>query len=143
MNKYNNLLDKFQARYKSLKGLDGEINAAKAKQAKRAYLDLKSCIGSESTQSSKEHMGSVTPEAKAVAVAKEVVDRVMGEVKQNKEISELKVENERLKSEIERIIKKLDFYRENFIKKDWANMIGCSIVSLTIGSFITFLLTLD
>ena len=44
MSKYEKLLAKFEARYKSLEQLSGFENKVRAKQAKRAYLDLKKVI---------------------------------------------------------------------------------------------------
>jgi len=47
MSKYEKLLVKFEARYKSLKQLSGFGNKIRSRQAKRAYLDLKKVIRAE------------------------------------------------------------------------------------------------
>lgn len=47
MTEYEKLLAKFKARYKSLEKLNGFENKARAKQAKRAYLDLKKVVDSQ------------------------------------------------------------------------------------------------
>jgi hypothetical protein len=44
MSKFEKLLVKFEARYKSLQQLSGFENKVRARQAKRAYLDLKKVI---------------------------------------------------------------------------------------------------
>lgn len=120
--KYEHLLMRFRQRAESFKGQTGEVAKARRTQARRAYLDLKSVIADDSRVLLKDGAitemqfdlinGRLTNKVKvfcgnnslekvneAARIAKEVVDRAIGERKEALELEQLRAENERLKRE--------------------------------------------